>query len=197
MCEVATRALKAQWFQKWFVHRRLRPEAFGGLVHVQKTFGRYPAGTLHPEILGSEAVSRVHDKTGSYLLPMGFPEGSPTHPSYGSGHATVAGACITVLKALFDERFEIPSPKVVVADGLALDDYSGPALTVGGELNKLASNIAQGRNHAGVHWRTDAVNAMKLGEQVALSILRDQRAGYTEPFHGYTLTTLDGTRVTV
>ncbi len=28
--EVATRALKAVWFQKWFVHRRLRPEEFGG-----------------------------------------------------------------------------------------------------------------------------------------------------------------------
>src|SRR6185369_2242702 len=25
--EVATRALKAVWYQKWFVHRRLRPEA--------------------------------------------------------------------------------------------------------------------------------------------------------------------------
>jgi membrane-associated phospholipid phosphatase len=197
MCEVASRALKAQWYQKWFVHRRLRPEAFGGVLHVQKTFGRYAAATLHPEILGSEAVGRVHERNGSYLLPMCFPEGSPTHPAYGSGHATVAGACITVLKALFDERFEIPRPRVVAADGLALDDYHGPALTVGGELNKLASNIAQGRNHAGVHWRTDAVNAMRLGEQVALSILRDQRAGYTETFHGFTLTTLDGARVTI
>jgi hypothetical protein len=31
--EVASRALKAVWYQKWFVHRRLRPEAFGGLIH--------------------------------------------------------------------------------------------------------------------------------------------------------------------
>ncbi len=31
--EVATRALKAVWFQKWYVHRRLRPEEFGGRVH--------------------------------------------------------------------------------------------------------------------------------------------------------------------
>jgi hypothetical protein len=34
--EVATRALKAVWFQKWFVHRRLRPEAFGGRIHVHR-----------------------------------------------------------------------------------------------------------------------------------------------------------------
>jgi len=35
------------------------------------------------------------------LLPMAFPEGSPMHPSYAAGHATVAGACITILKAFF------------------------------------------------------------------------------------------------
>ena len=33
--EVATRAAKAVWYQKWFIHRRLRPEAFGGLIHRQ------------------------------------------------------------------------------------------------------------------------------------------------------------------
>ncbi|HEV7516945.1 MAG TPA: twin-arginine translocation signal domain-containing protein, partial [Thermoanaerobaculia bacterium] len=94
MCEVASRALKAQWYQKWFVHRRLRPEAFGGVVHVQKTKNRYP-GVLHNDILNSQAATRVHDKTGTWLLPMAFPEGSPTHPAYASGHATVAGASIT------------------------------------------------------------------------------------------------------
>ena len=36
------------------------------------------------------------------LLPMAFPEGSPMHPAYGAGHATVAGACVTILKAFFD-----------------------------------------------------------------------------------------------
>jgi hypothetical protein len=36
------------------------------------------------------------------LLPMAFQEGSPMHPSYGAGHATVAGACVTILKAFFD-----------------------------------------------------------------------------------------------
>ena len=38
----------------------------------------------------------------NYLLPMAFPEGSPMHAAYGAGHATVAGACITVLKAFFE-----------------------------------------------------------------------------------------------
>ena len=108
--EVATRALKAVWFQKWYVHRRLRPEEFGGRVHSHlKGKARYP---LDDEILGSQAVQKTYDEYHSYLLPQAFPEGSPTHPAYGSGHATVAGACVTILKAWFDESFIFPNPVV-------------------------------------------------------------------------------------
>ncbi len=196
LCEVASRALKAVWFQKWYVHRRLRPADYACRVHFQKTTNRYP-GILHPDVLNSEAVDRVHDAHGTYLLPMAFPEGNPTHPAYGAGHATVAGACVTILKAVFDENFVIPNPKIVAPDGLSTLDYNGPALTVKGELNKLASNVATGRNIAGVHWRTDAFWSLRLGQAVAISILRDQRAGYNEIFNGYTFTGFDGETITV
>jgi hypothetical protein len=196
MCEVASRALKTTWHKKWQINRRLRPEAWGGLVHNQKMHNRYP-GVIDERQLDSEAVERTFDKYGSYLLPMAFPEGSPTHPSYTAGHATVAGACVTILKAMFDENYEIPNPVVPSADGLSLVPYSGPKLTVGGELNKLASNIATGRNLAGVHWRTDAYASLRLGEKVAISILRDQKATYNEKFDGFTFTTFDGQKVTV
>jgi len=196
MCEVASRALKTTWHKKWQVHRRLRPEAWGGLVHNQKVHNRYP-GVIDERQLDSPALERVHDKYGTYLLPMAFPEGSPTHPSYTAGHATVAGACVTILKAMFDENYVIPNPVVPTPDGLSLAPYSGPALTVGGELNKLASNIATGRNLAGVHWRTDAYASLRLGEQMAISILRDQKATYIEKFDGFTFTKFDGTTVTV
>lgn len=195
VCEVATRALKAQWFQKWFVHRRLRPEVFAARVHNHVTNATsYP---IHADVLGSEALARIHDAHGTSLLPMVFPEGSPTHPSYGAGHATVAGACVTVLKALFDESYAFPDPVVPSGDGQSLVPYTGPALSVGGELNKLASNVATGRNVAGVHWRTDALESLKLGEAVAISVLRDQAATYNEEFDGFTFTTFDGTTVTV
>ena len=39
----------------------------------------------------------------TYLLSQVYPEGSPNHPTYTSGHATVAGACATILKAFFDK----------------------------------------------------------------------------------------------
>jgi hypothetical protein len=201
MCEVATRGLKSTWHKKWFVHRRLRPEAFGGLVHLQQTAGRYP-GVLHADVLGSPVLGRIHDRFGSFLHPQAFPEGCPTHPSYSAGHATVAGACVTILKAVFDETFVIDNPVVPSDDGLSLLPYQGGAtLTVGGELNKLASNIATGRNLAGVHWRSDALESLRLGEAMAISILADQRLTYNETrggfFQGFTFTKFDGTRITV
>jgi len=148
--EIATSALKAVWYQKWFVHRRLRPEAFGGAVHNQLT-NRLKT-PVHADVLNSAVVAQVFSKYGVYLLPQAYPEGSPLHPSYGAGHATVAGACVTMLKALFDESFVIPNPVAPGADGRSLVPYTGPdadRLTVGGELNKLAANIAIGRNFAG------------------------------------------------
>jgi hypothetical protein len=201
--EVATRALKAVWWQKWFVHRRLRPEEYGGLIHVKLegvggTTRDYP---IHHQILDSEALARTRSQHGSYLLPMAFPEGSPTHPSYGAGHATVAGACVTILKAWFDEDAPLPlAAKVPNADGTALVDYTGPdagGLTIGGELNKVASNIATGRNMAGMHWRSDYQQSIKLGERVALSILRKQRRDYNEKGWSFTLRLFDGRQATV
>ena len=193
--EPATRALKAQWFQKWMVHRRLRPEEFGGRVEVQRLGRRsYP---FHPDLGNSSVLDDIFNEFGSHLLPLAFPEGSPLHTSYGSGHATVAGASVTMLKAFFDESAEINNPVVPSADGLSLVPYVGTPLTVGGELNKIASNVAQGRNIAGVHWRTDASEALKLGEDVAISILRDTKSCYNEAFSGFSLTKFDGTKITV
>jgi len=198
LSEVATRALKAVWYQKWFVHRRLRPEEFGGRVHNRLTgAASYP---LHPSVLNSEAAREVFRQFGSYLLPQAFPEGCPLHPSYGAGHATVAGACVTILKAFFNESFVIPEPVLPGPDGHTLRPYTGPGadrLTVGGELNKLAANVALGRNFAGIHWRTDYAESVKLGETVAISILRDQRACYNEAFSGFTFTRFDGTTITI
>jgi membrane-associated phospholipid phosphatase len=195
LAEVSTRALKAVWYQKWFVHRVLRPEAFGGLVHFKITANRdYP---LHPQILNSSAVQAVFKKNGTFFLPMAFPEGSPTHPSYGSGHSTVAGACATFIKAFFDENFVIPNPVMPTPDGLSLVPFNGPDLTVGGEANKIASNVGLSRNSAGVHWRSDAFQSMVLGEAITISILRDMRATYNEIFNGFTFTKFDGTKITV
>jgi hypothetical protein len=197
--EVSNRALKAMWYQKWFVHRTLRPLEYGGLVHNKiNGVANYP---VHSDVLNSSVLGRISTKTpGSYLLPAAYPEGNPQHPSYGEGHGVIAGACVTALKAFFNENFVIPKPVVASDDGQNLVPYTGAdagQITVGGELNKLANNVALGRDIAGVHWRADAQQALLLGEAVTISILRDQRATYNEPFSGFTFTKFDGTTITV
>jgi hypothetical protein len=194
MTEVATRALKAVWYQKWFVHRRLRPEALAGLVH--HTLTGQAAYPIHPEILNSAAAASVFARHGTYLLPVAVPEGSPTHPSYGSGHATVAGACVTILKAWFDESVILPDPVVPDGSGTALVPYAGPPLTVGNELDKLAANVAIGRNAIGIHYRSDYAESLRLGEEVALGVLEEQKATYHEP-GAFTLRRFDGTTITI
>ena len=91
----------------------------------------------------------------------------------------------------------IPNPVVASDDGLSLVPYTGAPLTVGGELNKLASNISLGRLAGGVHYLSDGVEGVKLGEEIALSILRDTATIYHEEFPGFTLTRFDGTPVTI
>ena len=187
--------LRAVWCQKWLVHRRVRPEMFGGRIHNQVTgAAKYP---IHADVLNSAALQAVFKAHGTYLLPMPYPEGCPTHPSYPAAHAVSAGSGVTILKAFFNESFVIPNPVVASDDGLTLLPYDGPPLTVGGELNKLAANASLGREACGVHYRSDGVEGMRLGEEIALSILRDVATTYNEQFPGFTLTRFDGTSVTI
>lgn len=185
-------ALAGAWFQKWAVQRTLRPEEFGGRIHLHKTgVQTFP---IHADMLNSAVLPLIFSQFGSYLLPVAFPEGSPLHPSYCAGHATVAGAAVTVLKALFQEDWVIPNPLVPDnVDGTTLVPYTGPGvLTVGGELNKLAGNIGIGRNIAGVHYRSDFNASITLGEDIAIDFLYDQKQKFTEPFPGFTFTNFEG-----
>jgi hypothetical protein len=201
-------ALKAAWYQKWVVHRTIRPEFYAFLVN-QQISGAFDSG-LNEDVINADGTSRIftlnaaintelgiNGGLGTYFMPQGFPEGSPIHPSYPAGHATVGGAAATMLKAFFNEDFVIPSPMVPNAGGTALVAYSGDPLTLGGEINKLAANIAYGRNMAGVHYRCDAEDSLKLGEAIAIAILEDFAYTININFKGFSLTKFDGTRITV
>jgi membrane-associated phospholipid phosphatase len=188
-------ALTACWYQKWQVHRRLRPEEFAGRIETQLRGGaHYP---LPEELLGSAALAEVVRRSKTALLSQAYPEGCPTHPSYPAGHAVLSGAGVTILKALFDESFVIPNPVVPAADGLTLQPYAGPPLVVGAELDKLASNVGMGRNFAGLHWRSDLVEGLKLGEAAAIAVLREAKLTGNEIFSGWSLRCFDGRRITV
>jgi membrane-associated phospholipid phosphatase len=199
VAEVIARAIKNAWFQKWFIHRVARPEEYAGLVHYMKLGGqKYP---IDSSVLNSNAAAQVFAATGSYFIPLSYAEGCPLHPSYPSGHATAAGAAVTILKWFFDESQPIANPLTTTDDGLSTVPYTGAdasQMTVGGELNKLASNVGFGRVYSGIHWRQDIVQGMLLGEQVAISLLQDQAHLYNENYTGFTFTKFDGmTKVTI
>ncbi len=201
LAEVATRALNVVWYQKWFVHMRHRPESGGGIAHLIATGqGGTIQGRLNNNVMNSKALQASASKYGGYFLSQAFPEGSPTHPAYPTGHGTVGGACTTILKFFFDGNFVIPNPLVPSGDGLALGSYGGAdagQLTVNGELNKLAHNVSFGHGIlSGIHWRSDSDSSMVLGEAVAISILQDKAQTFNEKFTVH-FTKLDGTRATI
>ncbi|SFZ91356.1 hypothetical protein SAMN05428642_10219 [Flaviramulus basaltis] len=208
--EVATRALKAVRFQKYNIHRRCRPEVLAARITKADTMNIEELIEMR-DILDSgenSILKQVNASNGklyesdpannssNYLLPMAFSEGSPMHPAYGAGHATVAGACITVLKGFFDctsvfkaDGTNSDMAYVSVNEGTQLKsvpvfDKKGnrSRLTVEGELNKLASNISIARNWAGVHYFTDYYESLLMGERIAIGILEEQKLMFNENF---------------
>lgn len=188
-------ATRIGWYQKWLLFRKVRPEAFGLRVHHQMTaVAKYP---IHDSFFGSPVLLQTHQKHDGWLLPQAYPEGCPAHPSYPAGHAVGPGAAATVLKAFFDESAELPEPVQPSSDGRSLVPYpSDTRLTVGGELNKLATNIAFGRGFAGIHWRSDSSEGLRVGERAAISVLRDWKAACVEN-PTFRFTSFDGQRIVI
>jgi hypothetical protein len=188
---------RAAYWQKWFVHRTLRPEAYGGLAQGRLANGvsDYP---LHDVFLRSEALEWMLAKNQSFLLPQGYPDGAPVFSAYPGGAASIGGAVATVMKAFFDGDRVIADPvQPDPGDPTRLVPYQGPPLTVGGELNKMAMNFGQGRNWAGIHWWSDTAASIALGEEVAIALLRDERDSYREAFEGFAFTRFDGSRIVI
>jgi hypothetical protein len=204
LAAVAAEAIKAVWYQKWWVHLRHRPESGGAIVHLMNSGAGGTQGQVSNTVLNSQAVQTSHTMNhNSWFLSQAFPEGSPTHPAYPTGHGSVAGACITALKFFYDGDFKIPRPAVLVpsSNGASTAAYTAPSgepqLTVNGELHKLAHNVSFGHGiHAGIHWRSDTDTSIQLGEAVALSYLQDRAHTYNERF-SVSLTKVDGTVATI
>jgi hypothetical protein len=198
---IAGLAINSVWYQKWYVHLRHRPESGGAILRQILTGnGGTLDATLNENVVNSRAVQNSFDRYGDYFLSQAFPEGSPTHPAYPTGHGTVAGACITILKFFFDGDFVIPNPVVPSSDGLSLLPYTGGdagQITVSGELNKLANNVSFGHGiHSGIHWRSDTDSSIKLGEALAISVLQDRARTYHEKF-SVNFAKIDGTIATI
>jgi hypothetical protein len=204
------------FYQKWYVHRKVRPEAHANLVDgiLNNRFKLNPS--MHPDLFNSSVLPLIFERnqqlnvkrglgtTGSFLLPQMSAGGSPSHPSSPAGHAFTAGAAVTMIKAMLDVGTPVnpkpwpAQPVQASADGLSLVNTADTNLTVLGELNKLAANVSEGRNMLGIHWRvSDNMHGMTLGENVTIALLNELGATYPESFKGFTLTKFDGTTILV
>ena len=218
---VALSALKAGWWHKWQQAMRIRPEAVGGLLEFCKNNlakcdgvpGLRPMYDEFRQGLKNMTLAFTGRLGGSetLLLAMQYPECSPTHPAWPAGHATVAGASVTVLKAMLkthganSEKLPWPTGTCTALEARsqeALSDYDGADkgdLTIVGELNKLASNAALGRNFAGVHFRSDGDQGLAIGEQIAIQYLESKLQEYAlkSALNSFTLEKFDGTIIEI
>jgi hypothetical protein len=210
LCGVTKEVEKAVSAYKWQGQRIVRPEQFANLVNLTKksvkNIYKLSADLLRGkgtnDLLSWVRKNNLKEGADSYLMPLVYPEGAPLHPSYPSGHATYSGAYITILKAIFDDRalfsdlYSPVKPDPKNPHKLIPITEDKHHLTIGGELNKLASNIGIGRNFAGIHYRADADYGMRLGESVAITFLQ-KLARSMKDFKGFELITLDGKRMKV
>ena len=211
---VSKGALLVAWENKWG-QTRIRPEACANLVRLANNSSLRESipglSDLYNNInltsdVGNNILNEVRSQTSdnNALLLLQYPEGSPTHPSFPAGHAVVAGACVTVLKCFIKTHngttpilWSNPQKVVTNPDGTtSLDTYTGDSLTLVGELNKIASNVALGRDWAGVHYRADGDLGINLGEQYAIDYMINVCQSYSENL-SYSLQKYDGTFITI
>lgn len=188
--EAVALAMETAWVEKWTI-LLARPEAMG--LEIDYTKNNTNRTGISNVILDSPILADSFAKYGSYVLSQGYQEGSPTHPSYPAGHATLSGAASVILKFLFDGDTSINLLQPDATGDNLID--TGLTSTVGHEIDKLATNIAFGRNFAGIHYRQDA-RGIQLGEQVAIYYLRDMVQRYRYPVC-VTIKLADGKKVTI
>jgi hypothetical protein len=120
-----------------------------------RTGVRYRPRPVEYDYRVSVLYNRQVNDTGSgdgplRLTPTPSP-GTPRHPSYPSGHSTYAGAASEMLSFFFP-------------------DYTA-------EFDKLADNTGLARLWAGIHWRSDHVQGVRLGRCVAREIIATLQRG--------------------
>lgn len=226
-------SMKAVYYQKYYIHRRARPESIGALID---RFLRNSENKEDEDLTSVAELCNTIDKTAlirigvhnrsqnqsqiddngprsgdydpynckgnvsnaeTFLLPIAYPEGSPMSPSYGSSHAAVAGACVTVLKAFFDGEFILPFSWQPSSDGSILEEVCmSLQLSVDGELNKLCSNISLGRAWAGVNYFSDYAESIKLGEEISICALKEERMNFGDE-HSLKLSLFNGKTIRI
>jgi len=106
-------------------------------------------------VLFNTAVNATGSGDGDRRLqPLPSP-GTPRHPSYPSGHSTLGGAASEILSYYFP-------------------DYTA-------EFDQLADNAGMARLWAGIHYRSDHLQGVRLGRSVARLIIEELEVSCLAP----------------
>jgi membrane-associated phospholipid phosphatase len=182
-------AMNSTWVWKWS-QLRPRPEEMAYQIHLAKKYAssdlsgsviNFPSALLNNPIL-EEIATR---NNGKYLMPLGYSQGSPFHPSYPGGHATIAGAMVTIMKAWFNCDWLIPAVVPdLTGENLVMyklkNDDKVQYLRIEDELDKIVTNCSHSRNMAGIHYQSDTEVGILIGEQAAISVLQDEVNKYSD-----------------
>lgn len=189
MMKATKLAMNSAWIWKWS-QLRPRPEEMAYQIHLSKIYTSSQLGShvnFPLELMDNPILIDIsNNNNGKFLMPLCYSQGSPFHPSYPAGHAVIAGAMSTIMKAWFNCDWEIPavvpdhSGDKLVLYKLTSEPNMIQYLKLGDEIDKLATNCSISRNMAGIHYRSDAENGILLGEQVAISVLEDEVKKYTD-----------------
>lgn len=150
-------ALQAAWYYKWLSPRLLTARRERPIEYSNREHSGLHVLFDHPDELnpGYNPCPPGRDP--------GTMSGTPRHPAYPSGHSTYSGAATELLSFFFGNQ-----PCYAGAQPSHGTGFSG---TMKDELDNMADNIGMGRLWAGIHWRSDHVNGMKLGRAVARLVL--------------------------
>lgn len=213
IAHVSLGVLRVAWYLKWGI-LRIRPEEYAHRINLgdPNIIDHVPGLSNMVSYIKQNSPSILNEqirKNGDLLLNCSYKEGSPNHPSFPSGHACIAAACVTVMKAMFvlhDQdmnHLKWNGPVLHSINGDSLVNFAGDTseLTIIGELNKLVSNISFGRQWAGVHFTTDSECGIQIGENFAERYLMDIAVEFHEKsngmFTGWVLEKFDGTVVII
>jgi hypothetical protein len=99
-----------------------------------------------------------------------FPNGTPAHPEYLSGHSTVSGAAVFVLASAFGDH-----------TAFTIDSEMRPGIRSFPSFSAALAEIHDARVFGGIHWRTACRIGSAVGQAVAAYVsshtmrLRDGR----------------------
>ena len=86
-----TCAMKAGWYYKWLVHRRIRPEEFGGRVHNKIV--RKADFPISERLFHSDVLNRVHSAQGDVSAFAIVPRRMPASPFVSGGSRDHCRGC--------------------------------------------------------------------------------------------------------